>query len=178
MNNKLKWISNIAIGLLIIIIILSIIGNIKNAKSNNKINYILKYIPMNVLTGSMEPYIKPGDMIISKKINSENIVKGDVVTYKTNNKNLVTHRVMEIIKDGNTIFFKTKGDANNIADEKLVTEEDIVGKLVLRIPKVGYVGDIIRTPLGFITCIVIPIILLIIMEIKTTSNMNKAVKKE
>lgn len=79
-----------------------------------------------IASGSMEPEIKRGDIVIIKKSKKYEI--GDIVTYSANDKYLITHRI--IAKDGDAII--TKGDNNNIQDEK-IEEKDIYGKVILRI---------------------------------------------
>lgn len=77
----------------------------------------------------------------------------------------------EILKDEG---FITKGDANEGPDQWIVKKENVIGKVILTIPLVGYLGYFVRTPIGFILLIVIPASLIIIMEIR---NIIKEIKK-
>ena len=156
------------VGVLIFIVILSIVSRVKN---NN--GYILKHVPMTVLTGSMEPHVKVGDMIVSKKIDCSDIKAGDIITFKMGDNTFVTHRVIERVKENGNLLFKTKGDANNVEDSDLVLEENVVGKLAFRIPKGGYIADIFRSPLGFIAFFAIPIVILIGNEIMRMNTKSK-----
>lgn len=122
---------------------------------------------MKVLSGSMEPGIKVGDLIIAKKTDPSNVKEGDVVTFKMNSVVNVTHRVVEVFNNDNNISFKTKGDANNIADDTLVQGDNLVGKLVFRIPKLGYFIDWVTTPLGFGILFILPVIILLSREVLT-----------
>jgi len=121
---------------------------------------------MTVLTGSMKPSINSGDIVVIKSIQPDKLTIGDVITYKKNNKTLITHRVINIENVDNKIFLKTKGDDNNVSDEYIIEEDMILGKMIFKIPKLGYIGGFIRTPLGFIIFIVLPLLMLSIKEIK------------
>lgn len=158
MKRVLSWLGNLWIGILIILVVLSIISKF------NKSEYILNFAPMKVLSGSMEPKIKVGDIIIAKKVDPLIIKEGDIVTYKMNNNTFVTHRVVEVFNNNNNPYFKTKGDANNIEDSDLVAGEDLVGRLFLKIPQLGYFINFITKPLGFIILFILPVIILLSRE--------------
>jgi signal peptidase len=117
--------------------------------------YVCGITPYVVLSGSMEPTIKTGSLsFINKHVKYEKIKNEDIIAFRMNDKTLVTHRVVEITKDG----FETKGDANEEKDGIITTESNYVGKNIFWIPKVGYVIRIIQTTKGkiiFGTCIVL-----------------------
>jgi len=114
-----------------------------------------------VLSGSMSPAINTGDIILISKTNPEEIKEGDIITFREE-KTFTTHRVIEIVNNS----FKTKGDANEDPDAKIIKAEQIVGKVIFVIPFLGYLGYFVRTPLGFLIFILIPGILIIYSEIK------------
>ena len=78
-----------------------------------------------VASGSMEPKIKVNDFVIVKKIN--NYKKGDIVTFKNENGEYVTHRIISV--KGKK--YNTKGDSNNLID-KPISKKSIVGKVVYK----------------------------------------------
>ena len=87
-----------------------------------------------IMSGSMEPEIKTGDMIITKECKNYEI--GDVIAFK--NTGLVTaHRIVEKSSEDGEELFRTKGDNNNTVDRELVRKEQIRGKTINTIPKVG-----------------------------------------
>lgn len=159
MKKFLNFLKNIGVGFLILLVVLSIVSKLK------KSDYILNFAPMKVLTGSMEPKIKVGDMIVAKKVDGSIIKEGDIITYKMGSKTYVTHRVVEVFKNGDNISFRTKGDANNIEDSDLVQQENLVGRLVFRIPKFGYLIDFITRPIGFLLLFILPTIVFLGKEI-------------
>jgi len=107
-----------------------------------------------VLSGSMEPELKVGSIVITRPVQAEDISTGDVVTFRSPTSDLpIVHRVVAS-EDGS--FFQTKGDANEIADPLAVPAQDIVGKVCFHIPYLGYVANFVKTPFGIVlTCILI-----------------------
>ena len=94
-----------------------------------------------VISGSMSGSIEVNDMIVIHEQSSYAV--GDVVTFERNG-NLITHRIVGESENG----FVTKGDANNAEDADALREENIVGRVVLVIPRVGRAIELLRTPLG------------------------------
>lgn len=75
MKKFFSWVINIFIIILIVITLLSVVGSKKDFDSS-----MVKYIPMKVLSGSMEPELKVGDIVVSKAVDSSSIKVGDVIT--------------------------------------------------------------------------------------------------
>ncbi|MBR3523211.1 MAG: signal peptidase I [Bacilli bacterium] len=90
-----------------------------------------------VQTGSMEPKIKINDLIIIKE--KRNYKKNDIVTYKDENNNYVTHRIVKITKKE----VIAKGDANNTED-KPISKNKIIGKVVFKFRFINIVNKILR----------------------------------
>lgn len=174
----LKWIGNIIFLFLIVIAVLSLYSGIQARRHPGVIPSILGYKPMSVLSGSMRPLLQPGDMIVVKDVDYENVNTGDVITFKVNETTLVTHRVVDILEENGTKTFRTKGDANNTEDSGLITPEHFVGVLAFSIPKGGYVGNFIRSPIGFMLLILLPIFFLIGGEIKNMLSAMNQDKRE
>jgi len=95
----------------------------------------------------MRPAFDAGDVAIVAKVPADAIREGDIIQFRKE-KITVMHRVIEIQETEDTKFFITKGDANNAPDLAPVVPEQVVGKVVFTIPKVGWVGIIIK---GFFT---------------------------
>lgn len=105
-----------------------------------------------VLTGSMEPTLSAGDLILVRETDS--VAVGDIVVYQSGGS-LVVHRVIHLEEDSVT----TQGDANNAPDEP-VPLSDIRGSVLLRIPYAGSVVSLIKSPIGTI-CIIAAAIALV-----------------
>lgn len=93
--------------------------------------------PMVIVTGSMEPLIYPGDVVLVKSIDLKQLKTGDIVQYK--NENIyIFHRIIEIINDNGETKYRTKGDNNSAVDPELVKGDAIRGKVVYTISKIGW----------------------------------------
>ena len=75
-------------------------------------------------------------------------------------------------------MFRTKGDHNNVADSFLVNEDDIYGKVIFRIPMLGYIRQFLSTYFGWILCIVIPFLYLILSEVVRVRRMISSKEKQ
>ena len=108
------------------------------------IAYIIGIKPYVVMSGSMEPNIKIGSVsFVNTRYPYKKIQVGDVIAFKRDTI-FATHRVVEITDEG----FITKGDANNIADGKIVSQNEYVGKNILSIQKLGYIIQATQTKAG------------------------------
>ncbi|WP_105619238.1 signal peptidase I [Vallitalea okinawensis] len=117
----------------------------------NELNYILGVSLINVTTGGMEPVIHQGDLIIINNRHINKVDIGDIVIYRPNEDELVTHRIVsKKIVDGK-IIFQLQGDANNFPDLEWVPQEDILGIYQLRLHKLAYIIEYLRSPLLLIT---------------------------
>ena len=97
--------------------------------------------PSVIATGSMEPMIKAGDMILVEKVQDmtdiEKIKVGDVIQFDRENI-LICHRVVEILKKEDGLYYRTKGDNNSAPDFELVKPEQVKGQVTQVIPKIGW----------------------------------------
>lgn len=115
---------------------------------------------MAVLSGSMEPKIPVGSVVCVKEINPEELMSGDIITYAINGGTMVTHRVVAVNQDEQTVI--TKGDANDVEDGNPVAFSQVVGKEVFHIPYLGYLSIYIKTPLGVMVVCGILIVLILL----------------
>ena len=137
-----------------------------------------------VLTGSMVPEIMPKDVVITKRRTAEELEVGDIVTFLSSDSRLsgiiVTHRIKEKYYDATTdkYTFQTKGDANNTVDFALAEEHNIIGEVIFKIPKVGYVQEILASKGGLIIFILIPCLGVLSYDIvKLIKKVGKKTKK-
>lgn len=96
------------------------------------------YQAVAIATGSMHPNIKKGDVAIIEKIDDgyDKLKEGQVIAFKYNGV-VIIHRIIRIVKQNNSYYFYTKGDANNGEDGYPVTVDMIVGKVSTKIPFIG-----------------------------------------
>jgi len=101
--------------------------------------------PAVVGSGSMRPLMNTGDVAIIIDVPINAIKQGDIIQFRAKDGHFtIMHRVVEIKQEGNTKLFVTKGDANKDVDPEPVHPSQITGKVVFVIPKVGWIGIIIR----------------------------------
>jgi len=112
-----------------------------------------------ILSGSMEPAISPGDVVIVDA--SAAVGVGDVVTFDDGKQVPTTHRV--IGEEGGE--YVTKGDANENADGRTVPADAVLGAVTLTIPLIGYVILWVNTPTGYVALVLVPIALLLGTEL-------------
>lgn len=137
----LFFIAIVAIGVLLLATMFPIEGNIQ-----------VKIVK----SGSMEPTISTGSIVIIKPETSYAV--GDIVTFGEDTKEKIptTHRIIgdEIV--AGKVVYTTQGDANDDPDPNKLPAGDVIGKVVVAVPYAGFVIDFARQPLGFVFLVVIP----------------------
>jgi signal peptidase I len=125
-------------------------------------------IPLQILSvrsGSMEPSIKTGSIIVTTPANFYRV--NDVVAFTVDDgQETITHRIVALRNTTNGIAYTTKGDANKIPDSFGTTKNEILGKVRLATPWLGYIFTFTKTTTGLIVIIIIPAAFIIISEIK------------
>ncbi len=150
-SKAIIWIKRIAVGIVfaVLLFLLFIFTALAADRviSKNNIPSVFGYSPLTVLTGSMEPSIYAGDMVIIKSQSEYSV--GDVVTYTVNGGQAsVTHQIIESYVEGGVRYFITKGTNNNAEDPNPVASSQVVGKVVLVIPDLGIFLEWLKTPSG------------------------------
>lgn len=122
---------------------------------------------LTVLSGSMEPNLHVGDVIVVHEISPLSARVGDIVTFRdpADPTRLVTHRVRSIQAVGNSVRFVTKGDANTSVENWKISADGKIGQVRYRIPRIGYTLAWIRGKLGRLMLVVIPALMLGAWEI-------------
>ena len=137
--------------------------------------------PMIVLTDSMYPVIESGDLIICNTANAEEIAEGDIISFYDpmgNGTSVVTHRVLEIVKEDGEISFRTKGDNNNAEDQVLVPAKSVIGVYRSRIPGAGHIAMFMQTTPGLILCVVCPVLLIVGFDMLRRKKHDKEKKQD
>ena len=135
---------------------------------------VLKWNPVVVLTGSMEPTYDVGSVIYYKKVPKEEIKQGDVITFTLKDNTFVTHRVNKV-EDND--MYETKGDANESPDIDKVSYDNVKGKVQkLYIPYVGYYINFIGHNMYLIAIVIIILVSEFLLSNIKTIDINR--KKE
>jgi len=153
----LKSISWIVVIFLITISVVIIFSSFSKNKSINILT---------VQSGSMEPNIKLGSVVVVKNSNDYKI--RDVITYISddNSSTTTTHRINAIeYEDDGSPKYITKGDANNVEDGGKIDKNQVLGKVIFNIPYLGYAIKFVKAPIGLIIFLIIPAIIFIANEL-------------
>ncbi len=144
-----------------------------------------KYNAYVVLTGSMLPEIVPQDVVVTKKIEGKDLKVGDIITFVPSDSRIsniiVTHRILNKYYDATTnkYTYQTKGDANNTPDFTLAEDSNVIGKVIFKIPKVGYIQELLATRGGLIIVVLIPALVILSYDImRLGKNIAKGKKKK
>lgn len=164
-----KIIEIIAIILIYNIILIAI-------SSANKVNLIniFGYKSYIIKTNSMEPTININDVVITKKVEKEEIKTGDVITFLQDGE-VITHRITQINNNGDQTEYTTKGDNNNIEDTFKITYDNIEGKHILTIPYLGKIVEILDNKILFL---IITLIVLIFLFMRIQNQEKKDNRRE
>ncbi|MBE6953861.1 MAG: signal peptidase I [Ruminococcaceae bacterium] len=119
-----------------------------------------------VVTGSMEPNLSVGELLLTKQIDPAEIAVDDIISFRSRSPGMIgafiTHRVIgKDVDEGGTVRLWTKGDANLVADVDPVTTDNLVGKVVWKSGGsfVSKIMSFLSGRYGFLVCIAFPMLL-------------------
>lgn len=122
-------------------------------------------VPFIVLSDSMYPRIKSGDLILCQKIDAEDVKEGDIISFydpASNKSAVVTHKVIERYEEDGKLYFRTTGIHNNSDDRLPVSADRVIAKYDGdRIPYLGYIAIFMQSTTGLMVCVVLPILLFV-----------------
>ena len=129
---------------------------------------IFGYKPYIVLSDSMKDTFEVGDIAVSKTVDVSTLEVGDIITFTSidpsNYGETVTHKIREITTYEGEQAFITYGTTTGVDDAYPVPFTNVTGEYQFRLPGMGYFFEFLRTPAGYITLILIPFLLLIILQ--------------
>ena len=167
-NKILKWLSTLILVILIVIgiILLGIFVSGKIAQSKGETPPISLYT---IISPSMTPNIKVYDVVVVKTTDTSALQVGDVISFYSNNVYFdgkpITHRIVKKYNTEEGISYRTKGDANAVVDNDYVYEQNIVGKVIFKIPALGRVQFFLASQGGWFIAILIPALAVISYDI-------------
>lgn len=143
---------------------------------------IFGYQLKTVFSGSMEPTFLTGSVIAIKQLKADErgtLKKGDVITFQTSKKLLVTHRIVGVTSKENNVQYETKGDHNKTADTDLVPSQNVVGQYSgFTIPYIGYILDFAQSKKGTSLLLIVSGILLLGFAIFTFFQVMRELEKK
>ena len=167
-DKKQKTLTIIGIVLCVILVPILIVNCtliIKSFINKDEVPDFAGIVPLIVLSDSMYPDIKKGDLIITQTIDPNEIEVDDVISFyaaEDNYTTIWTHKVIEVIEENGTRKFRTEGINNPTPDGKLREADKIVGRWTgIRFGGVGNLAMAMQKPGGLIVCVVVPILLFV-----------------
>lgn len=167
-NKVLKWLSTLVLVILVIIgiALIGIFVSGKIAQSKGETPPISLYT---IISPSMTPNIKVYDVVVVKTTDTSALQVGDVISFYSNNVYFdgkpITHRIVKKYNTEEGISYRTKGDANAVVDNDYVYEQNIVGKVIFKIPALGRVQFFLASQGGWFIAILIPALAVISYDI-------------
>ena len=105
---------------------------------------VFGYRSLTVISGSMEPTLGTGSVVIDEVISPLEARPGDILTFNDpHRKRLLTHRLRSMRVEGGTAYMVTQGDANDAPERWSVPLRGEVGRVAYHVPKLGYARDLI-----------------------------------
>jgi signal peptidase len=143
---------------------------------------VFGYSVFRVMTGSMEPELETGSLIVVRKIEPAALKEGDIISFYSRDASLDgavnTHRIVAIQENDGGYSFTTRGDANNVDDRYPVAEEDLIGKVIYSSVGLGKLVRLLSNPLIFIPVICLPLGIMMITNLVHTISLAKQIAKE
>lgn len=157
----MKWINNIVSTILMVLLIV-VASVVVITKASGGEPQLFGYQFKSVLSGSMEPGIQTGSIIAVKLAEDKtNFKVGDVITFMEEDI-LITHRITEVTKSGDSVLYRTKGDNNNAEDMNPVQSGNVVAEYTgLTVPYVGYFINFAQSKNGALLLLIPGFLLLI-----------------
>lgn len=143
------------------------------------------FMMFRVVTGSMEPTIPTGALMVTQQVDIDSVALGDIICFRTQETeiwgSIVTHRVVEVLELGEKVLLRTQGDANLVADGYLVTRDNFIGRVIWHTGDGSVMASILSfftNQVGFLGCIVFPCLLLAGLILKdSVSNIRKEMRE-
>lgn len=172
----LKLVSNAVFTILVLIVIVMLVYvvYVKVMESSGRLSEV-KVNFYTILTQSMYPTIEAGDIVITYKNDDNSYNANDIITFVSPNDPItITHRVIEVSSLNGKYYYRTKGDNNNTSDSTIIPADNVIGRVVFRIPKAGYIQQFLVSETGWIVAVVLPCLAIIIYDIvKVSKNLGK-----
>lgn len=116
-----------------------------------------------IISGSMQPELEIGDIVIVKEVDRTELGEGDIISFRQG-QSVITHRISKIILNEQGTIYKTRGDNNNTEDSGTINEEEIEGKVIGTIPFLGKIALMLQGKISILVIIIAFYIYLVYSE--------------
>lgn len=149
-----NWLLIIACIILVPMLLMNLIIMFQSMTNKDQVPSVLGIKPFIVLSGSMEPEIHKGDIILTKVVDPETLRVDDVIAFRDAENTVTTHRIIDIVEESGVEYFITKGDNNSTQDRNLVEKSDVEGIYMMRIPGIGSMMQSLSQPTTIMVLVV------------------------
>ena len=177
----INLIKNIICWILIVVLVFTLVVFF-TARINGSTPSVFGYSIYRVSSGSMEPELKVGDIILDKVVDNPEYLKvGDVITFKSDDYGdlLVTHKVIKApYEDNGKLMLQTKGVANELEDKPISTDK-VKGIMICKVDYLDTLYNVFLSPWGLLILIALIVIIFfdeIITIVKILTNNDRSVK--
>lgn len=171
MKKTLNIVKNIFVWLLVVLAVCMMLFTVVSVSTFDRSDRSLfGFKAFIVLSDSMKATdFDAGDLVLVKEVDPKILKEGDIISYTSQNTSnygeTVTHKIRRLTTDANgNPGFVTYGTTTNTDDETVVTYPYILGKYSCHIPKIGLFFQFLKSTPGYIICILIPFLILILIE--------------
>lgn len=185
MKKTLHILKNILVGLMVVLAVCMMIFTIISVNTFDRTDRdLFGFKAFIVLSDSMSKTdFNAGDLVLVKEVDPTTLKEGDIIAYQsTNTENygeVVTHKIRELTKtETGEPGFITYGTTTDKNDENIVTYSFVLGKYQTKLPGVGKFFQFLKTTPGYIVCIFLPFLLLILVQGINSIRLFKQYKKE
>lgn len=145
-----------------------------------------------IISNSMVPNINVYDAVVTARVKTDKLKVNDIITFISKDIKTagtpITHRIVGIVREngdsGKILGYRTKGDHNNTEDFALIAPDEVLGKVMIRIPLIGYLQMVMTNPIGWILLVVIPCLLIIgsdvikLVKAKDENNLKQEIAEK
>ena len=185
----LKKIGKVAVDVLIILVfivsVILVVANLTSDKKNGGQPNVFGYVMSSVQSESMSGTFEKGALVIGKMVDEKTVIEeNDIISFyqKENGTTFInTHRVIAVDTVGGTTLYQTQGDNRTVCpgpDDELKTINDVTSVYKFHIAGLGGFIDFLKEPLGFVLCLVLPMLAFIGWQIFKLISIYLQTKKE
>lgn len=176
-----KVITFLGLIVFIVVVTLCLIIVYKSYSEPDKIPSLCGWKPFIVLSSPIETNIMDGDLIFVKEVDVSELKVGDVISFRTYQNVVLTHKITDIINDEGETKYYIKGENTKLQNDDPILKNQIEGIYKYRIPNLGKLLYYFQKPTVMIICISIPLIILILaqfFDLKKQQKLQKALEDE